>query len=1040
MQYEDFVLQIVRQPDAGFAAKVLKSPAGEGAATLDLPFEIDRLAEISRQIGQNFRGATPPRDAPPDVRRDLCVASPPPSPSVSSPQQLGEMLYRAVFSRQIRTLYDQSLGRVGTTEGTGLRLKLKIDPSDAELAELCDLPWEYLRCADTRDFLSLSRSSPIVRYLDVPRPAPVIPLPAELRILVVVSSPAGLAPLDLERERGNIESAWGGRRGVRVAFLARATTAALRQRLLEQPFHVLHFMGHGGFDPASAEGVLYFETLDGEVDPVSGHALAVKLKDFSTLGLIFLNACNTARATNTTDANPFSGVANALVLGGLPAVLAMQFPISDRAAIDFSDAFYRRLASGDSVDEAVTEGRQAVHSTDPSSMEWGTPVLFVRVPDGTIFQKPQRAARGRPGAWAVTAVVAALALALSIAFSDGWPSTNPPQSQLSDRAYRIDRDFLTNLDGVAGRLTTIEVLPNGRIRLDFELSNLGPSDVDLDFHLAKTYLADEDGNRYGILPAAAAEPASEPASGEETEPAPPGASLHVTTGSVETVGAAQSATYSLEFAAPPEGTRQLHVGLASDRDDVEFEFFAIRLPEDVEGLPEPPKPFAPRPDSDLPAIAGPTTFTSAAEGFAGTLRRVELLADQRMRWDLEFFNRSDATQQLSLRYDRIYLYDNLGNYYPVMSSSSGGRAGGKTNAFRGVVQRAVRADHWLEFPAPVAGATSFALVLVGDRKHGAAFNSLETRIPEIPDKYAAPPPTFRPLASTGTQELDLSLENNIAGLTSTLTAIEFRGDGKMRWHLAFHNRSKRDLQIGFDYPRTYLSDAAGRQYSVRGSDPPAGATRSSTFELRRGLRSDRWMDFDGPMDRGVEQLTAWLFSHDERRLTFEPLFVEPLQVPADFEYPQATVPPPPAAKDERPPAPASVPVSFVLRAGEIELESDLPGLKAKLTTIERLDNGRLRWHFEFLNRAGAPLEIGFDASETFLYDNVGKSYAVLASDTSPPERSAVQIYRATLQPGESARHWFEFSGPARGATSFFAAIASHDAAQLRFQPLQATLR
>jgi hypothetical protein len=63
----------------------------------------------------------------------------------------------------------------------------------------------------------------------------------------------------------------------------------------------------------------------------------------------------------------------------------MQRPISDRAAIGFSDAFYRHLARGDSIDEALTEGRQAIHSTGPESFEWATPVLFLRIPEGNVF-------------------------------------------------------------------------------------------------------------------------------------------------------------------------------------------------------------------------------------------------------------------------------------------------------------------------------------------------------------------------------------------------------------------------------------------------------------------------------------------------------------------------------------------------------------------------------------------------------------------------------------------------------------------------------
>jgi hypothetical protein len=55
----------------------------------------------------------------------------------------------------------------------------------------------------------------------------------------------------------------------------------------------------------------------------------------------------------------------------------MQFPISDDAAIAFSQAFYDRLAKNEFVSTAATAGRQAILANEPESLEWGTPVLFL---------------------------------------------------------------------------------------------------------------------------------------------------------------------------------------------------------------------------------------------------------------------------------------------------------------------------------------------------------------------------------------------------------------------------------------------------------------------------------------------------------------------------------------------------------------------------------------------------------------------------------------------------------------------------------------
>jgi hypothetical protein len=300
------------------------------------------------------------------------------------PLEVGAELYRAVFQGQVRTLLDKSRGQLEKSTDLGLRLKIKIDPSDRETGALADLPWELLN-DETEDCFALSRHTSLVRYLDVPRSSQPIPFTPPLRILAAGASPRDLPPLDLDEEMRRLDNLNRGSAGIEVQFLPHVSAGALREALSADTFNVLHFMGHGTFDPASGEGMLACEAADGSLDLVSGKAFSTKLRDLRSLGVVVLNACDTARARSQGGSNPFRGVATALVLGGVPAVVAMQRPISDRAAIGFSTAFYRHLARGDSIDEALTEGRQAIHSALPEAFEWATPVLFLRIPEGNVF-------------------------------------------------------------------------------------------------------------------------------------------------------------------------------------------------------------------------------------------------------------------------------------------------------------------------------------------------------------------------------------------------------------------------------------------------------------------------------------------------------------------------------------------------------------------------------------------------------------------------------------------------------------------------------
>src|SRR3712207_6204982 len=61
----------------------------------------------------------------------------------------------------------------------------------------------------------------------------------------------------------------------------------------------------------------------------------------------------------------------------------MQYEITDNAAIAFSRAFYHAVANNLPVDAAVAAARTAVSINN--TLEWGTPVLYMRSPDGCLF-------------------------------------------------------------------------------------------------------------------------------------------------------------------------------------------------------------------------------------------------------------------------------------------------------------------------------------------------------------------------------------------------------------------------------------------------------------------------------------------------------------------------------------------------------------------------------------------------------------------------------------------------------------------------------
>ena len=406
MKYESFSVRIEPSPGGSCAVSV-QSPQGEGKGT----FQPARNGEPS------WAGDNPGPD--PGVSRDL--GAPLPIREVSTREasalEAGKELFRALFKDEVANLFHSSLGSLRGRH-QGLRINISINPRCPESAPLQKLPWELLCRPETEDFLCLSRRTPVVRSLEAHRERrPAITRPGRLRILAVAASPTDSSPLDVARERTNLEEAWKGQgKKVEIVFLERGGVEEMRQALLAAPFHILHFMGHGKFEEESSEGVLFFERCDGTVQPFEGRRLAQLLHDFESLRLVVLNACHTAEAVGAHGPNPFAGAASSLVMGGVPAVVAMSGPVSDRAAVAFSRTFYQRLTAGDPIEAAVTEGRLAIQRADPGDGAWATPALFLRSQDGMLFAP-------RSTVWARRATLVAgfaVALALVWILASGW--------------------------------------------------------------------------------------------------------------------------------------------------------------------------------------------------------------------------------------------------------------------------------------------------------------------------------------------------------------------------------------------------------------------------------------------------------------------------------------------------------------------------------------------------------------------------------------------------------------------------------------------
>ncbi|MGA7730957.1 MAG: CHAT domain-containing protein [Chloroflexia bacterium] len=357
---------IVQREGEEYIAKA-QSPQGEAMTRFAKPFNDLEL--------ENFLLSTSPGRG--KVRRID-------TPEVGAAKRFGERLYASAFGGEVGGLLRSCLSDASQS-GTKLRVRLRL----TDVPELADLPWEYLYNPALNRFFSLDDDTAIVRYLEMPERVRPVGVQLPLRVLVVISDPNDYAKLDVEQEWINLHEALADliREGsVTLHLLREATLSSLQQELQRNQFHVFHFIGHGGFDRQNQEGVLILKDEYGKGRMVSGQQLGWLLHNHKTLSLAIINACEGAKGDHN---DAFAGTAQSLVQQGIPAVVAMQFEITDDAAKTFARAFYTGIASARPLEIALTETRLAMFSMG-HGLEWGTPVLYMRSPDGRVFSVQQR--------------------------------------------------------------------------------------------------------------------------------------------------------------------------------------------------------------------------------------------------------------------------------------------------------------------------------------------------------------------------------------------------------------------------------------------------------------------------------------------------------------------------------------------------------------------------------------------------------------------------------------------------------------------------
>jgi hypothetical protein len=358
----EFRLDVIETGDSWTI--VCDCPQGRRVAHVPVPFSADQLRNHLNDIEMSLVRST----APLITRR------------AARPEHMfGRELIKILLADDIRVLF--ALCREKARE-QGDRMRVLMNPIGPNV---CRIPWEFVTDPDAEDeYLALRVA--MARSPHLMEPVSPLRITPPLRILGVLSRPQDLPQLEADLERKQITSALKQLSSdfIHMEWLDSDRWQLLRSRLQSEPWHILHFIGHGGFDDDLQSGYLELTDEEGDALRVQASDIASFIRGNPQLKLVVLNACESAA---TGDDGVFSSTAAKLMRAGVPAVVAMQYEITDPAALAFSYSFYEAIARGMPVDRAVTHAREEVKITT-GSLEWATPVLFLGSSETQIFELP----------------------------------------------------------------------------------------------------------------------------------------------------------------------------------------------------------------------------------------------------------------------------------------------------------------------------------------------------------------------------------------------------------------------------------------------------------------------------------------------------------------------------------------------------------------------------------------------------------------------------------------------------------------------------
>jgi hypothetical protein len=266
-----------------------------------------------------------------------------------------------------------------------MRYVFEFNDGEGNGDQLSPVPWELLHDQHVplgRGFLGLNY--PVYRYPDSSSSSGRVTGKIEKALIVAVDPTASLEKLDEEVTKltGILEAA-----GIEVDSLNQNhpdvdNPAAIKKRLRDGGYQLLHFTGHGQFHISEPWRSSLILGHTGEKKHLTARELGqVAVDPNCHLVLVVLSACEVGLTDPSLLAQkkPWleAGMVDALTRSGVPATLGMRWEVGEESALELMLAFYQALLDEEtprSVEEALLIALQDIGDKP----DWVNPILTKR--------------------------------------------------------------------------------------------------------------------------------------------------------------------------------------------------------------------------------------------------------------------------------------------------------------------------------------------------------------------------------------------------------------------------------------------------------------------------------------------------------------------------------------------------------------------------------------------------------------------------------------------------------------------------------------